>query len=616
MIPRSGTRFLKLWLPVLLLITVIQDVPADNRSTGIDRMVRQIEGLFPVLEGYVLAVKGNRVAIDLKRGQAIQPGDTLNLIRLGAPITHPVSKAIVGREEQDLGPLKVLEVRKNYSVAKLQKADVQALKGDVVRSVFKKMKIAVAPVQIKNQARIDARALGLQIETRLNERLRLEAPAFDFEAWLLANHLTADQVTRPENLARLRRKLKVDFILMPAVESIKNQHVLTYRLISAENGKLQKEARVLITAPPAAAIKPPKPTVQTDLRKNDKGLLKFTGKQDFDFVLVDFAVGDLTGKKRKDFVIIDDHRVLIYRYRDGHFKKIGQMLGRKHIDKFLSVDVADINGNGRDEIFVTNSLGESLSSFVLEIVPGKKGLTRIWEDTNQYFRVIRDFGGAPTLITQKPGIDEPFSPKIHSVHHKNTRYEVGNRIPFQFGDIRDITLYGVGYGGLISDKSKETLFLDNDYKLRVYSSGGRLLVISDEYFGHDPRMIEVGLKEQIAGTFIDNPDVPQPVPYKGRLQLVRHHTRKYLLVPKNHRTGSFLSKLVIIKNSSLVVLEADSEGLKKVYETGKQPGYLAGYQAVDSNVEGQKRVHVAMVADRGGFFSNKEVSTIYTYDWE
>nr|NIS85421.1 hypothetical protein [Nitrospinaceae bacterium]NIU44490.1 hypothetical protein [Nitrospinaceae bacterium]NIU96628.1 hypothetical protein [Nitrospinaceae bacterium] len=86
MIPRSGTRFLKLWLPVLLLITVIQDVPADNRSTGIDRMVRQIEGLFPVLEGYVLAVKGNRVAIDLKRGQAIQPGDTLNLIRLGAPI--------------------------------------------------------------------------------------------------------------------------------------------------------------------------------------------------------------------------------------------------------------------------------------------------------------------------------------------------------------------------------------------------------------------------------------------------------------------------------------------------------------------------------------------------
>ena len=249
---------------------------------------------------------------------------------------------------------------------------------------------------------------------------------------------------------------------------------------------------------------------------------------------------------------------------------------------------------------MTDSLGSSLSSFVLEAVPGKKGLTPIWENVNRYFRVLRDFDNPPLLISQRPGYERPFQPGIQKMHPISGGYSVESELSPSVGDYQDLTLYGLALGGITPSKSKETIFLDNNYHLRVYSPGGRLLVSSNEYFGHDPRLIEVGLKDQVDGTFIDYPDAPQPIRFKSKLQLIQHNAQKFLLVPKNHRTGSFLSKLVIVKNSSLVILSITPEGLVKAYETKKQRGYLAAFQVTDAADQGQKEVHVAHVADHGG----------------
>jgi VCBS repeat protein len=607
-------RFFTLWIPFLLLIALSQNAMADNRASGVERMVRQIETLYPVLEGYVLSAKGNRVAIDLKRGQPVTPGQTLKLIRYGATITHPVTQKVIGREETDLGQIQIKEVRKDYSIAQIITPGVQAQKGDGVRSHFKKVKLLVAPVQTDAGVTGNPQALGLEIETQLNRHVRFEVPAFDLSVWLLENEVSLPSLTRPENLARLQKNVASDSILITRVRSVKGKTVLNYRLVSSSDGSVLKQAQVLTSDLPVAQAPVREREVQTDLRTG-KGLFRFVNKQDFDFELVDFAVGDLRGNGRKDYVIIDDHRVMIYRYQKKQFKKVGQFKLQEGVHKFLSVDVADINGNGRDEIFVTDSLGDNLSSFVLEVVPGKKGLTRTWENVNRYFRVLRDFDGPPLLVSQSPGFEKPFQPGIHKTHSNKGKYEVGDELPLKYGDHPSLTLYGLAMGRITPSKSKETIFLDSDYHLRVYSPGGRLLVSSDEYFGHDPRIIEVGLKEQVAGTFIDYPDAPQPVHFKGKLQLIQHNARKYLLVPKNHRAGSFLSKLVIIKNSSLAVLGVNPDGLKKIYETKKQRGYLAAYQVVDTTDRRQKQVHVAHVANRGGFIGSKKVSTIYTYAW-
>jgi hypothetical protein len=606
------SQFLKLWIPLFALLITCSQVSADDRASGVERMVRQVETLFPVLEGYVLSADGNQVVIDIKRGQSVTPGQTLKLIRYGTPITHPVTKKVVGHKETDLGQIKVLEVRKDYSLAQVVTPAVQAHKGDGVRSIFKKVKLLVAPVQADPGVAGNPQALGLEIETQFNRHIRFEVPEFDLGIWLLENEVSLSSLTRTENLERLRRKVMADSILFTRVRDIKGKTVLSYRLVSSSDGSVLKEARVLIPSLPTSL---PEQEVQSDFRREKKGPVRFVSKQDFEFELVDFAVGDLTGKGHKDYVVIDDHRVMIFRYQKGAFKKVGQIKLKKRVHQLISVDVADINGNGRDEIFVTDSLGDSLSSFVLESVPGKRGLTPIWENVNRYFRVLRDSDDPPLLISQRPGYEAPFKPGIQKMQPVNGGYSVDSEFSPPVGDYEDLNLYGLALGRITPSKSKETIFLDNNYHLRVYSPGGRLLVSSNEYFGHDPRLIEVGLKEQVPGTFIDYPDAPQPVRFKGRLQLIQHNARKFLLVPKNHRTGTFLSKLIIVKNSSLVILGATPEGLEKVYETKKQRGYLAAFQVTDAATEGQKQIHVAHVVDHGGVWGEKKISTIYTYTW-
>ena len=612
-----SSKHFKSWVPLIMVLLMVfgQKAIAENNAKGVERMVRQIETLFPVLEGYVLSVEGDRVALDLKRGQAVSPGQTLKLIRYGEAITHPVTQKVIGHKETDLGQIKIVDIRKDYSLGKIVTPGVQAVKGDVVRSYFKKIKLLVAPVQAEAGVTGNPEALNLEIETQFNNRVRFEVPPFDLKLWMLENEITLSTLTRPENLKRLRQKVAADSILFTRVRSIKGKTVLGYRLVSTSAGQILKEARVLIPSLDKVSPPPEEQEVQSDFSKKDRGPIRFVGKQDFEFEIVDFAVGDLTGKGHTDYVIIDDHRVMVYRYQKGTFKKVGQVKLKKGVHKFLSVDVADINGNGRDEIFVTNSLGDNLNSFVLEAVPGKKGLTPIWEKVNRYFRVLREFDNPPILISQQPGFERPFQPGIQKMHFVNGRYSVESDLNPSAGDQPDLILYGLALGRITPSNSKQTIFLDNNYHLRVYSPGGRLLVSSNEYFGHDPRIIEVGLKDQVDGTFIDYPDAPQPIRFKGKLQLIQHSAQKFLLVPKNHRTGSFLSKLVIVKNSSLVILGITPEGFEKAYETKKQRGYLAAFQVADTATPRQKQLHVAHVADHGGFLGKKIISTIYTYIW-
>ena len=102
---------------IALTLVISSNVKAQS-SASLDRMVSQIESMFPPLEGYVIAVEGSGLTLDLKQGMPVEPGDQLKLIRYGRELFHPVTKKKIGRKETDLGEVEVLEVRKDFSRAR------------------------------------------------------------------------------------------------------------------------------------------------------------------------------------------------------------------------------------------------------------------------------------------------------------------------------------------------------------------------------------------------------------------------------------------------------------------------------------------------------------------
>ena len=612
--------FLKIFLiAIISFAAFLPGLVFAQSDATLDRIVSQIESLYPPLEGYVIAVEGNGLTLDLKRGMAVKKGDRLKLIRYGRELFHPVTKKKVGRKETDLGEVEILEVRKDFSHARSLNPTALPKEGDGVRSPFQKLTFLVAPPNIKTRKKIDADRLRLNLEKKLNRHPRFEVPAFDFGLWMIDEKLNEISALKSKSLRRLKRKINVDLILIPNVHTVKGKMVLSYKLISSKDGSLQKQAQVLSDELPAAqARREMGRGTQTSFDAKNK-FFKFIDKNQFPYEIVDFDVGDLNGDGKNEYVLIDRYRVMFYKLKKGKLRKIGQIRKRKGIDRFLGVDVGDINGNGRDEIFVTSQVGDKLESFALERQPGKKGFKHVWKDVNLYFRIIRPFGAKPTLLSQSTGFEAPFHGSINKVLYRKRRYTLGSKLntPDIYGKF--FSLYGLTQTDLSGNKIKETIILDDKYHLRVYSPEGRVIVKSDEYYGHDPRFIDVGVVEEFGGLASGSNNITRAkaVRYKSRLQLVKNGSRRFLVLPKNYVTGNgMLDQMVIVENSGLAILGVNREGFERLFESGKQKGYLGAFRVVPRKGNAGADVFIVRIDKDYVSDSSPMTSTFSTYFWE
>ena len=612
--------FLKIFLiAIISFAAFLPGLVFAQSDATLDRIVSQIESLYPPLEGYVIAVEGNGLTLDLKRGMAVKKGDRLKLIRYGRELFHPVTKKKVGRKETDLGEVEILEVRKDFSHARSLNPTALPKEGDGVRSPFQKLTFLVAPPNIKTRKKIDADRLRLNLEKKLNRHPRFEVPAFDFGLWMIDEKLNETSALKSKSLRRLKRKVNVDLILIPNVHTVKGKMVLSYKLISSKDGSLQKQAQVLSDDLPAAqARREMGRGTQTSFDAKNQPF-KFIDKDQFPYEIVDFDVGDLNGDGKNEYVLIDRYRVMVYKLKKGKLRKIGQLRKRKGIDRFLGVDVGDINGNGRDEIFVTNQVGDKLESFALERQPGKKGFKHVWKDVNLYFRIIRPFGAKPTLLSQSTGFEAPFHGSINKVLYKKRRYILGSKLntPDIYGKF--FNLYGLTQTDLSGNKIKETIILDDKYHLRVYSPEGKVIVKSDEYYGHDPRFIDVGVVEEFGGLASGSNNITRAkaVRYKSRLQFVKNGSRRFLVLPKNYVAGNgMLDQLVIVENSGLAILGVNREGFERLFESSKQKGYLGAFRVVPRKGNAGADVYILRIDKDYVSETSPMTSTFSTYFWE
>jgi len=581
---------------------------------GLDRIVNQIDSMFPPLEGVVVSVDRQILTLDLKQGQPVKQGDRLELIRFGRDIIHPVSKKKIGRKETDLGEVEIIEVRQNFSLAKLMDPTTLVRASDGVRSPFNELTFVVATPRIEAKRKtIDSDLLRIQLEEKLANHPRFQVPSFELDLWLLENNLSAQGLLTPKHLTQLRGQVKADYLLVSSVGSIKKKLVISYKLYSARTGQLEKQAKILSDEFPTQRVRQERPQgneIQRSFTRPDNGLVQYVSKQEFDYRIVDLDVGDINGDGREELIVIAPNRVIVYDYRNKKLKQVARFRAENKNHKFLGVDVGDINRNGRDEIFVTGRFDNSLSSFVLETSPGKKRLKKIWDDVNLYFRIIHPFGTRPTLLAQAPGSSGPFHGPINRMIYRKGRYATRSKLklPDVYGT--KFILYGLTSADINGDRKRETLMLDKNYKLRVYSASGRVLVHSKKYYGRDPRSFDLGVREEGGGVVQEG----DTVPYRGRLRLVRQGQNRYLLLPSNTSMGgSYIPGLMADTQGSITFLQLTPEGFEESSETKKQKGYIAAYGLVKQQGSDPKTLHMATVDPKG--LGGNTLSTIYTYFW-
>jgi TolB-like protein len=329
-------------------------------------------------------------------------------------------------------------------------------------------------------------------------------------------------------------------------------------------------------------------------------------------------IGDVNGDNLNEVVVIDKNNVYIYQKAGNDLKLLEKIPGKSY-NKYLAVDIADINNHGMKQIFVTSLNNTTLDSFVLEFKDGK--YVKIASDIRWFLRVLDTSSGIPILIGQKYGFGKPFDTPIYEIIWKDGKYVDDQKMKIPLGlSIYGLTIDNFGTGG----SGEKIIALDElDYLCifekttkpltRIFTFGSAnddLVWRSDEVFGG-------------SNNYFENIDKTRPEENeKSAYVNLPIHTydtnkdgKKEIIIVKNlDSSGRAFKNLKLFTSSEIYNLEWDGLGMAENWRTKKINGYVADYSIKDIDNDGKPEIVLALVLSVGASLSDRSVIVVYRLD--
>lgn len=338
-----------------------------------------------------------------------------------------------------------------------------------------------------------------------------------------------------------------------------------------------------------------------------KGSVAVWESRKFKTTINGLAIGDVTGNGSNETVFISDKTVHIFRYSNGRFVKVAELKGQGD-RPYIGVDVADINHNGKSEIFVTQFIQSTniLNSFVLEWSGTE--FIKIQDNAKWFYRVINlPARGGKMLLGQKKGLGDIFSKTgVYELEWINGQYEPVQRQSLP----KNTNIYGFTYGD-VSNNGREVIvaFSKDDY-LRVYDYDGSRDWESSEHYGG-------------SALYIDTPSPDDPgsrtedkrVYMKQRIHIAdldKDGKNEIIVVNNQEFSDRLFARLRTFKSGYIEGLAWNKLGFYPKWRTRKISGYISDYTIGDLNNDGRDELVFSTVA-KTDLLSVKSRSYIATW---
>jgi len=311
--------------------------------------------------------------------------------------------------------------------------------------------------------------------------------------------------------------------------------------------------------------------------------------REFKTRIIGMAVGDVDGDGRNETVFISGKKVFIYRYSNGRFAKIGEMQGNSY-DTFIGVDVADINKNGKSEIFITNLIKNRarLKSFVLEWK--ESNFEKISSDANWYYRVLNVPERGHILLGQKRGVKDIFITGVYELKWSNARYE-----PLERQNLpKRMNIYGFTYGDVLNNGQQMIVAFTHNDHVRILEKNGNEKWKSSEPYGGGATYLEFP-----SGSSIGDVKEMDRVYLAQRIHIAdldRDGKNELIIVKNQDVARRLLSRLRIFKSGHIECLTWNTLGLNLKWKTREISRYISDYAIADLNNDGQDELVFSVVA--------------------
>ena len=203
---------------------------------------------FPNLRGAVVAVKGRDLYLSLGGKDEVVKGVKLNVYREGAPFRHPATGVVLGKLEEEIGEVEVVEVREKFSIARLVRlapgGQFSPRVKDTVRMSASKVRLAILPFVNQTKEAISMETLTRELGRQLLRSGRFDVYDVDrLQVWLLETGIATDEILKSKNPIRLRNQVRGDMALENELREIRGKKILSTRLLSLTTKKRTLQGR-------------------------------------------------------------------------------------------------------------------------------------------------------------------------------------------------------------------------------------------------------------------------------------------------------------------------------------------------------------------------------------
>ena len=565
-----------------------QDVRESSFTTAASELARKVAEAFPRLEGLVIRVDGDLLYLDVTEEHKAAPGMELGVSRPGQEFRHPYTGRVLGTLDREIASARIVEVRERYSVARVisRRGDLTPKEQDKVRMTGARLTVVLPVLDTSEVRTVNARALTRELQTALAKTGRFEV-LDDRRLRAAGFPAKPEELTRPETVKEVAAKLHASAVLVGRVVPADQALRIEVDVLSTATGGPMARAMTDIRSldPRAAVALGPRapgaiggPIAPTEFLVRDAGpavQASLVRGPEFEGEMRALAAGPVFGDGRRVLVTTDGRRLLILSFDGLRFQRVWE--GRiPPPGNAFAVDVADVNGDGRAEIFVTSYGAGRLASFVLEY-DGKE-FRRIWEDQPLFFRAVPNPGGQGSRIfAQRAAPGGAFRGPVRPIAWEDGHYVEGPPMELPAGT----NLYRFALADLLPQGGPTFVAYDQKNFLEVVDRAGKVRFRSKEPFGGAELSLEVQPGPGLSGGFFTNPKV-----YLGG-RIVPRDARGQLLVPKNLLTSNwFLSGFGMYDRSKLFGLRWNGEGLTTAWETKEVDGFIADYTVAPAGSEG------------------------------
>jgi len=319
-------------------------------------------------------------------------------------------------------------------------------------------------------------------------------------------------------------------------------------------------------------------------------------------------VADVDGDGRNEIVYCSKHQVTVVRLENRIFRKIATYEGSVS-ENFFTLDAADINRNGRAEIFVNNQSSDRVKSMVLEWKDNR--LEPIVKDKSWIYRIV-NLPSGPALFGQQSTIAEFFFGRIKKLTARGGGYEPDTVQPQLKKDLNVLSFSLARFTGETNDT---LVAIDINEELRLYTMGSAPLWEGDDLFGGSPLYTKISNTDPLGSYGILRYYYIPP-----RILTVDADGDKYqdILISQTRRSSAsgIAPALRPLTGGSVHALTFDQLALKEKWRSPNLSGYPVDYQVKDYNNDGQTELIIAVLYNTGEGAFSRGRSIIVAYSLE